>query len=179
MRLVCISGKAQHGKDTTAQIFAEKFTQSGKKVLVTHYADLLKWMCKNYFNWNGEKDDFGRSLLQRVGTDVIRKQIPNFWVDWLIQLLKLFPNEWDVVIIPDCRFPNEINDLKDAFAESVAVSSIRVNRVNFESTLSEEQKQHISETALDEFKFDYIIENSSLIDLEAQVDGLIDNYFNA
>jgi hypothetical protein len=50
-----------------------------------------------------------------------------------------------------------INDGWDVF-------SIRVNRVDFESDLTMEQKSHISETALDNFKFDYYIDTISNLD---------------
>lgn len=176
MNIICISGKAQHGKDTAAQGFKEKLEAKGHKVLLTHYADLLKWMCANYFGWNGQKDDFGRSLLQRVGTDVVRKQLPDFWVNWVIQLLKLFPNEWDDVIIPDCRFPNEINAIRSAFGNTCTVEHVRVERPNFESTLTPEQKAHISETALDGFACDVKLVNTTVDALYNQIDDVVARY---
>ena len=177
MNIICISGKAQHGKDTAAMMFMDELTACGKKVLLTHYADLLKWMCKNYFNWDGNKDDFGRTLLQRVGTDVIRQQQPDFWVNWVIELLKLFPDEWDYVIIPDCRFPNEIEAMQTAFSGNAGVFHFRIERPNFSSTLSEEQKQHISEVALDHYPFDRKIENTTLDDARAQVKAILKDHF--
>ena len=97
MHIICVSGKAQHGKDTCAGIMQRLLEERGKKVRVIHYADLLKYLCKTYFDWNGEKDDYGRTLLQRVGTDTIRAQKPDYWVNFVIDFLKLFPNEWDYV----------------------------------------------------------------------------------
>ena len=67
----------------------------------------------------------------------------------------MFEKEWDFVIIPDCRFPNEINIMKANF-DSI---HLRVKRYNFESPLSEEQQNHISETALDNTAPDFWIEN--------------------
>jgi hypothetical protein len=161
MKIILLSGHAQHGKDTSANFLKEIIEKDGKKVLITHYADLLKFLCKNMFEWNGIKDEQGRHILQYVGTDVIRKQNPDYWVGFISEFLKLFPKEWDYVLIPDCRFPNEvlkmINDGWDVF-------SIRVNRVDFESDLTMEQKSHISETALDNFKFDYYIDTISNLD---------------
>ena len=156
MKVICISGKAQHGKDTTAGVLKGFLEDSGAKVVIIHYADLLKFICEKWFGWDGEKDSFGRSLLQRVGTDTIRAKEPNYWVNFVVELLKLFPNEWDYVIIPDCRFPNEINCMKDNFN----TIHLRVFRNNFESPLSAEQQKHISETALDHVTPDLWIENS-------------------
>ena len=47
-QFICIGGKAQNGKDTTASIMKEELESRGKKVLLTHYADLLKFMCRRY-----------------------------------------------------------------------------------------------------------------------------------
>lgn len=146
MKIICISGKAQHGKDTSAEIIKRQLEQKGHSVLITHYGDLVKYICKAFFDWNGEKDDIGRGILQHVGTDVIRNKYPDFWVGFVVKILKLFPNKWDYVLIPDCRFPNEVEVMKDAGLDLV---HWRVVREKFKSPLTEEQQNHISETALD------------------------------
>lgn len=173
MRIVAISGKAQHGKDTTAMLLKQELEAGGYKVLLIHYADLLKYMCKKFFGWDGQKDDEGRHILQHVGTDVVRKKKPDFWVDFVVSVIELFPDEWDYVLIPDCRFPNEIECLK---ATGQDVVHLRVCRDNFDSTLSAEQQKHPSETALDHVEPDYYIRNSgSLQDLhEALIQWLAD-----
>lgn len=167
MRIITISGKAQHGKDTTAGFLRQSLEVDGYRVLVTHYADLLKYMCRQFFGWNGEKDDAGRHILQYVGTDVIRQKQPDFWVDFIVSIMKLFPDEWDYVLIPDCRFPNEIDCLK---AAGFDVTHLRVHRENFVSPLSAEQQAHPSEVALDNVSPDHIINNAgSLKDLQETV----------
>ena len=52
--------------------------------------------------------------------------------------------------------------------------AIRVNRLNadwsqYNSSLTEEQKQHLSEVALDDFEFDYTIAAASIGSLEHQI----------
>lgn len=155
MKVITISAKAQHGKDYTANVLKEKLEDMGYSTLVCHYADLLKYICRQFFDWNGEKDEYGRSLLQHVGTEGVRSQKPDYWVDFIIDIINFFPNEWDYVIIPDTRFPNEIEKMKENFS-SIAV---RVTRPNFENSLTEEQRQHLSEVALDGYNFDYEINN--------------------
>ena len=71
MKVICISGKAQHGKDTSALMVKEMLEDDGYKVLIAHYGDLVKYICRTFFQWNGEKDEAGRSLLQRIGTDAV------------------------------------------------------------------------------------------------------------
>lgn len=155
MKVICISGKAQHGKDTTAGYLKEFLEASGKKVLIAHYGDLVKYVCKTFFGWDGEKDEKGRTILQYVGTDVVRTKEPDYWVAFIGSILDLFPDEWDYVLIPDCRFPNEVEAMKDFF-DAV---HIRVLRQNFVSPLTEEQQKHPSETALDNYPYDYLFFN--------------------
>lgn len=166
MKVILISGKAQHGKDTVAEMMRQKLISGGKRALVTHYADLLKYICRNYFGWDGRKDEKGRQLLQYVGTDVVRKQNPTLWVDFVAMILSYFGENWDYVIIPDCRFPNEIDQIRETF-DTV---HIRVERPNFVSSLTPEQLAHPSETALDDYEPDYrLVNDASKSELLAKV----------
>lgn len=110
----------------------------GKKVLIAHYADLVKHICRAFFGWDGKKDERGRSLLQRVGTDLVRTKDPNYWVDFIIEMVQMFPGEWRYVIIPDTRFPNEIERLKEV--PDFNVVHVRITRPGFDNSLTEEQK---------------------------------------
>ena len=165
MKVIAISGKAGHGKDTVAEMLRTCLTAAGKKVLVTHYADLLKHICKSFFGWDGEKDEHGRWLLQYVGTDVVRRKQPDFWVNFVISILRLFDGEWDYVLIPDARFPNEIERIREAGFD---VMHLRVTRPGYIGKLTEEQKKHPSETALDKVGCDMqIINDGDLTGLAA------------
>lgn len=166
MKVICISGLAQHGKDTVAALLKSKLIASGNRVLLTHYADLLKFICANFFDWDGNKDAKGRQLLQYVGTDVIRKQNPTMWVDFVAMILKYFYNNWDYAIIGDCRFPNEISTLIDNGFDTL---HLRVVRPNFTSSLTEAQREHHSETALNNTTPDFYIENNTLEDLDITI----------
>lgn len=106
-----------------------------------------------FFNMSG-RTSFGRSS-------------PDYWVGFVTSILELFPNEWDYVLIPDCRFPNEIDYLKEAGLDTV---NLRVVRKDFKSPLTPEQQAHPSETALDDVEPDYYITNNgSLTDLKRNV----------
>ncbi len=162
-----ISGHAQNGKDTVAQMLRDSLEEHGNRVLIAHYGDLVKYICKGFFGWNGEKGEYGRTLLQYVGTDVVRRQDPDYWVNFIIQMLRFFGDNWDYVLIPDARFPNEIRGLQE---EGFDVIHLRVRRENFTSPLSKEQQEHPSETALDHTVPDHwIINDGTLSDLELAV----------
>ena len=86
---------------------------------------------------------------------------------FICDMLSFFPSEWDYVLIPDSRFPNEVDYLRYIGFD---VTHIRVIRENFVSPLTEEQQKHPSETALDNVKADkYIINNGTLSDLHKAV----------
>ena len=44
MKVILVSAKAQHGKDTVANIMKDQLEGMNKKVLICHYADLLKFI---------------------------------------------------------------------------------------------------------------------------------------
>ncbi|MGZ4659712.1 MAG: deoxynucleotide monophosphate kinase family protein [Arthrobacter sp.] len=46
-----------------------------------------------------------RDLWQRFGTEVIRGEVPEFWVDLAMQ--DIFKSGTDRIVLTDCRFPNE------------------------------------------------------------------------
>jgi hypothetical protein len=176
MKIVTISGEARHGKDSTANILKSMLESLDRKVLIIHMADYLKYICQKYYEWDGKKDESGRKLLQYVGTDKIRKKIPDFWVDTVIRLLEAFGNDFDYVLIPDTRFKNEINKLRDF---GFATLAVKVVRLNFENDLTLEQRNHPSERALDDFKFDYTIESESgMANLAVEVNKFFSKYIN-
>ena len=165
MKVICISGKAQHGKDTTAGYLMEALENQGKKVLIAHYGDLVKYVCEKFFGWDGVKDENGRTILQKVGTDLIREQEPIYWVGFIDSILYFCSDYagWDYVLIPDCRFPNEVDFLKENNWDVVHVRVIR-NQPGFVSPLTEEQQKHISETAMDDYPIDIRVENSGTLE---------------
>lgn len=174
-RIILISGKAQHGKDTTAMYLTEslKLLPFGSSKTV-HYGDLLKYVCQTFFDWDGVKDSAGRTLLQYVGTDIVRKENPDYWASFLADMVGFFSKAWDYIIIPDTRFPNEISVWLDRGYE---VTHIRVVRPGY-NTLSGEQQGHISETALDNELPDLILINDgTLADLKRKV-NVIAKLFN-
>lgn len=158
MTVFGISGEAQAGKTTSANCIAGILRNKGHSVLIIHNADLLKFMCKVLFGWDGNKDEKGRTILQYVGTDIVRKKEPDFWVNFIIKILDLFENNWDYVLIPDCRFPNELDRLKESGLKTI---HLRVVRPGHNNGLTETQKNHPSETALKDYPVDKYIYNTA------------------
>ena len=163
MKIFLIAGKARSGKDTAANMIKTYYEKNGKKVLIIGFADHIKNYAKKITGWDGTDETKPRELLQTLGTDIIRKEIDeNFFVNRTIDDIKVYKYYFDVIILSDVRFPNELELPKKVFEE---VYTIKVERPNFENNLTLEQKKHATETALDNYdNFDYIINNDG--DLE-------------
>lgn len=70
MKIICISGKARHGKDTLAGILKKHLEDHGNRVLVTHFGDLVKYICSyilkkdgHFFNMQEQMQYEHRSLI--------------------------------------------------------------------------------------------------------------------
>ena len=68
---------------------------------------------------------------------------------------KIIKTLYDYVIIPDVRFPNEIDKMCDNFN----CITVRVIRPDFDNGLTDEQKNHPSETALKDYPMEYELIN--------------------
>lgn len=158
-KIVLISGHARSGKDYIAEkLKSYIINDQHKTCLIIHYADALKDFCRINFNYKGIKDQRERGMLQTVGTDIGRKNYKDVWVDIVIALIKGVGCEYDYILIPDARFPNEIQKIESTFGKN-KIKTIRVSRVGEKSDLTDKQKHHQSETALDEWKFDIVVYN--------------------
>jgi hypothetical protein len=174
MKIIGIGGEAQHGKDSSAGIIKNHMENLGKNVLIIHYAYFLKAICRDFFGWDGNKDSVGRTILQVVGTDKARHRNPDIWVNMTIEFIKAFGQDYDYVLIPDCRFVNELDRLKQ---EKFDVFALWIHRKGFDNGLTEEQKNHPSETGLLNYKFDHIISvESKMYKLKDGVEKMIVQY---
>ncbi len=162
-KIIGIAGHAESGKTTFAKILKTKLEEQKEKVLLINYGDFVKFIAKEYYGWNGEKDEAGRSLLQKVGTELGRNTVGvNIWVDMVISTVQLSFNDYDYAIVADCRFPNEYDRWLERNFEIIKVN---MSRPNHENKLTEDQRQHPSEIALDDYGFDYIIECNNVEEL--------------
>jgi hypothetical protein len=162
--IIGVSGKKRAGKNTTfalARILLDE-DETGK-VMRFGFADALKEMAVQQFDWNGAKDETGRKLLQNLGV-AMRSVDENYWVRKVMDRLPYLNDDTQVVFITDCRFVNEA----DAIRKQAGGVVWRVNRPSMPFT-----DTHVSETALDDYEFDYVINADTLDDLFKGVkDGL-------
>ena len=180
MKIIMISGKSGSGKDTFASLLRDKLITRGEDVLTIHFADAVKWLARDFLGWDGNKDDRGRTLLQHFATDTMREAYPTYWAEIVAKFIAGV-HKWDYVLIPDWRFMNEFETM---YAYNDDIITLRVNRFDSEGkpyynpNMRLSQLTHISECELDNFNFEYIVENrSDLTALEDSADLFIEELF--
>ncbi len=148
--VVGFCGPFRSGKSLAAGFVADIFGCT--KV---HFASGVKEIAKECFGWDGEKDEKGRRLLQRIGTDCGRMYNPNIWVEktakqieyfYLREINRLF-------VIDDVRFDNEAIFVH-LFKNSLV---IKIDR----ELAKDELRQHASELGVNPALIDVIIVNDS------------------
>ncbi len=164
MKIIMISGKSGHGKDTVASMLKNELEKQNKRILLIHFADPVKWFAKNFYNWDGNKDEKGRGLLQYIGTTLMRNYDIYYWGNMISEFIAANGQKeaFDYAIIPDWRFLSEKAAIR-TYNEDIF--TIRVIRYEDNGTLyknplmTTEQLNHISEIELDNSHFDMTIIN--------------------
>jgi hypothetical protein len=160
-----LSGKMQSGKDTVALYLMKKY---GFHRIA--FADRLKELATNYFNWDGEKDDHGRKLLQDIGMK-LREIRDDIWVDCVLRKVNDKKNIGKNYVVTDVRFANEFKLL--------ILSGAKIFRIERKLDRDKECDKHPSETDLDNEQFSDIIYNDGTIsELYISVDMILSKYNN-
>ncbi len=174
MKVYLVSGKAKHGKDTTGKFIKEKYLEMGKKSCIMHLSNPIKEYCLKYFGWDGKEEDKPRELMQRLGSEIIRKQLgkQSFFVDRITEDIEILSHFFDCFIITDVRLPYEIEELKKRFPHTC---SIHIYRRNFKNpNLSLSEQNHETEVALDDYQaFDYYVYNDTLEQLQKEIEEIV------
>ena len=165
MKIILINGKARSGKDFAAQILLKKLDKSVKLAFADSIKDIL---CNTLEITRNEFDDYKnnfydlkysdksltfRELIQKLGENIKSELGDNIWVKRAIQ--KIYTNNYPdtIFIISDFRFPVEYKEIITTFGKD-RVITLQIQDKNIP------QGEHISENALEDFKFDYIIDNT-------------------
>lgn len=165
--IIAFSGKKGSGKDTAATILETRLKEYGFLIRRDQFAARLKKACSIIFNTpieyfedeNLKKQTHSetgltyRQILQKVGTDLFRKQIDSeIWAR--APFTNLVLKEKEILILTDLRFRNE--------AEQVKRHNGKIIRINRPGLISD---SHISETEMDDYgSFDYVIHNDGTLD---------------
>lgn len=170
MKVIIICGKARSGKDTVAKYINEIY--ENKKVLNLQYSSYIKEYAKKISTWDGNEETKPRQLLQELGTIIKTKINNNFFVNKIIDDIKVYSLYFDIITISDARYEIEIETPKKQIDN---VISIHVIRPNFDNGLNNIENNHPTEIELDNYnKFDYeIINDGSLEQLKIKVEKIL------
>ena len=159
--IIGLSGYAQSGKDTFANILIEKhgfkrlaFADKIREFLLATDDGALK-VEVDTFGWDAVKQDADiRKALQVLGIAGRKVFGEYFWVD---QVMTQVINDGSNYVITDVRFPNEVEAIRSAGGKVGRISRMGVGAIN----------DHESEHALNGVQLDFYIENDNdLRDLE-------------
>jgi hypothetical protein len=207
--IIGICGFIGSGKDTVADYLVnfhefrrESFANTLKDACAAVFGwdrTMLEGRTKEAREWREQVDPWWaerlnmpnltpRWILQYWGTEVCRK---SFHDDiWIASLQNKIRTSKDSVVISDCRFPNEIQAIKDAGGSILWVkrgalpewyndacdmnAGPKCTNWSLASTRMAERGIHASETAWLGTKFDHIIDNNgSIDDLYNQIKNLV------
>ena len=162
-KIFIISGKARSGKNEISKII-ERYN-SQKKCITISFGYYIKDYAKRISDWDGREETKPRELLQQLGIELVRNKIDKrLFIDRILQDIEIFSYFYDIIIISDVRLLDEITILKENYPDSI---SIRVIRNNYDNKLTNEQKNHLTETNLDSYNdFDYIVNNDDNLELK-------------
>lgn len=161
-RIIVIAGKARSGKNTVGDILKKLYQNDHKKVIISPYTKYLKEYIKEITGLNFNDDNKPRELLQQLGIEIIKDKLgkKDMLISRNIDDIDIYSYFFDVIIIPDARFPREIEVVKEKYKN---VTTIKVTSTR-ENNLTNNEKKHITETSLDNYldnNFDYIINNDN------------------
>ena len=162
MKIIFIGGKANSGKDTAAEYIDEYYRSRGLDVVNIQISYYMKMYAKEIAKWDGDNETKPRQLLQDLGTELIRKQIDEyFFIKRIIQDIDVYSRYFDIITISDGRLPEEFAAVKLAYPETVTV---HVTRPGYSSKLSKDQKAHVTESLVDEIEYDLDLVNDGTLD---------------
>ena len=191
-KLILVSGKKRSGKDYSTSLLAGSLRSRGYSVEVKSFAEPMKQIMSVIFSVSlgtietakNEPHNFPvvmtqsntkdnavrfstdmRQILQRFGSDAMK---PIFGDDVWARLMDQYvqSSSADFIIVPDFRFLVE---------HIPSTTTIRIK-----CNLAESADQHVSEIELDDFAFDYVLNNDNhqltQQDLDNFVTVLLESY---
>jgi hypothetical protein len=171
MPIILINGKKRSGKDYFAELLKEEIEKHDETVEIIAFADSIKnILCislgvdldtfNDYKNdrepiiIKGKEYNDVRLFIQKFGTEAMQNALgKTVWVDVFLKQVELSYAPY--IIVPDFRFKHEY--IKDAHTIKVVNNYIK------------SKDTHASETELDDFEFQHIIDNTGHPDLKPLV----------
>lgn len=169
MKVFLIAGKAGSGKNEVANIIKEELPNT----VITAFSKYIKLFTLELTDWDGDDSNKPREFLQNMG-DKLRAIDEDFLTKRILEDIEVYKREGiSNVVISDVRLVNEIEYFKKL--NNIEVIAIRVNSNTSMRELTDREKLHHTELALDNYnKFDYIIDNKFDDNLKIQVKEILE-----
>ena len=165
--IIAISGKKGVGKTSAANYVAKQYGYQ-KISFSTALKDLAKHIFPQFTEsmLNGELKEVPQTFLNGGGTprEFLEKlgQFLRYWDKdyWLKEIDKVISfNPHRNYVCDDCRFPNEVEYFK-----GLGGTIVRINRYPSQNPYREDSSSP-SEISLDNYKFDYVVNECDNVDL--------------
>lgn len=117
-----------------------------------------------------ERTPESRLAIQFWGTDVRRKQSPDYWVNKLVELIVNYLSNGVSVFVSDVRYEDEVDSIIDLGGKVIRLETpenIRIERITARDNLvpTHEQLNHRSEISLDGYNFEKIFDGCDDIEI--------------
>lgn len=147
--IILINGKKRSGKD----FFTEIFLSNVKNGVRIAFADKVKEILATTFGISVQEfdnlkntDPKYRKIIQRFGTDAMQTIFgKDVWVKFVVDFIN--SSNYDYYLIPDFRFEHEFINI-----DGCKTTTIKI--------LGGDGDTHISENGLNDFNFDYVLDNT-------------------
>ena len=160
--MLVITGEAGAGKDTFADHIQKMYSAPNTVIHRVTFATKLKEEAKS-LGWNGKKDEKGRELLQDLGKVMKNYYGQDYYAKQAFIGKKPVPGVRNIWVVTDARFLAEINYCKEiAEKYNADIKIIRIDRSedpNFHSSLTETQKNDVSEQEWRQVQPDIVVKN--------------------
>ena len=166
--IIGISGKLGSGKDTSCDILIQQFPYLSRYAFADRLKEVVSTLTRinrDYLNDQEGKriipigfDKSCGQLLQIIGEGLCDKISPDLWVNCLLQDTK----RDHAIVITDTRKIIEANAIKKKCGLLIRINGdpADIRKLN----KSNRDLNHSTEIELDDYQFDYIIENNGTID---------------
>jgi len=166
MKIILIGVKSNSGKGTTAIKLEQLLRNKGEHVIRCSLSTYIRELAKDDFYWNGIDTLESRIFMgevYRIGTDFYPYHMARRV--WERDILP-YVNKDTIAIVESFREKVNYDYFDMLLKENIInkITTIKVVRPNFNAIQNEDHEKHVSESDLDDFVFDYVIENSGTIE---------------
>lgn len=173
--VIGLSGYKQAGKDTVFLALSEYYQDVRRLAFADPLKEELAAACGVTKEEIEKEKERYRLGLQWWGTEFRRGQSPHYWIDQArIQYLRAIKKRPTAVVFTDCRFPNEVELIKELGGKMWRIERPSENqrrerylRVFRRLSKTVPKDRHASEVALDGYAFDRVISETDINQLRA------------